>query len=121
MIETMEEYHGIGLAAPQVHEGVRLFVAGLQEDSRSDEDEPAIVPVAFINPEIIPVGSEIDTDWEGCLSIPEFAVRCRATNGCGSARSIARVHASSCRSPIFPRASCSTKTIISTACCSSIG
>lgn len=72
MLETMEEYHGIGLAAPQVHEGIRLFVAGLQEDSRSDEDEPAIVPVALINPEIIPVGSEIATDWEGCLSIPDI-------------------------------------------------
>ena len=28
MIETMGEYHGIGLAAPQVHEGVRIFIAG---------------------------------------------------------------------------------------------
>lgn len=72
MIDTMEEYHGIGLAAPQVHEGVRLFIAGIQEDSRSDEDEPAIVPVALINPEIIPVGTEIANDWEGCLSIPDI-------------------------------------------------
>ena len=31
MFETMREYAGIGLAAPQVHEGVRLFVAGLSE------------------------------------------------------------------------------------------
>ena len=29
MIETMHEYHGVGLAAPQVHEGLRLFVAVL--------------------------------------------------------------------------------------------
>ena len=28
MFETMNEYHGVGLAAPQVHAGVRLFVAG---------------------------------------------------------------------------------------------
>ena len=28
MIETMHEYHGVGLAAPQVHESLRLFVAG---------------------------------------------------------------------------------------------
>src|SRR5207244_1848255 len=72
MIETMEEYHGIGLAAPQVHEGVRLFIAGLQEDSRSDDDEPAIVPVALINPEIIPAGTEMSPDWEGCLSTPNI-------------------------------------------------
>ena len=31
MIETMEEYHGIGLAAPQVHGSVRIFIAGLEE------------------------------------------------------------------------------------------
>ena len=31
MIETMSEYHGIGLAAPQVHEGVRIFIAGMQD------------------------------------------------------------------------------------------
>ena len=29
MIDTMTEYHGVGLAAPQVHESVRIFVASL--------------------------------------------------------------------------------------------
>jgi peptide deformylase len=72
MIETMEEYHGIGLAAPQVHEKVRIFIAGVQEDARSDEDDPEIVPVAMINPEIVPLGSEVVSDWEGCLSIPDI-------------------------------------------------
>jgi peptide deformylase len=72
MVETMEEYHGIGLAAPQVHEGVRIFIAGMQEDSRSDDDEPAIVPVPIVNPEVAPVGTELVTDWEGCLSIPDI-------------------------------------------------
>jgi peptide deformylase len=57
MIETMEEYQGIGLAAPQVHEGVRVFIAGLQEDARSDDDDPAIVPVPLVNPEIAPVAA----------------------------------------------------------------
>ena len=32
MIETMIEYRGVGLAAPQVHEGIRLFVASLDAD-----------------------------------------------------------------------------------------
>jgi peptide deformylase len=71
MVETMEEYHGIGLAAPQVHEGLRIFIAGLQDETRS-EDESAIVPVPLINPEIIPAGNEMATDWEGCLSIPDI-------------------------------------------------
>jgi len=72
MIETMEEYQGIGLAGPQVHEGLRIFIAGLQEEATSEEDEPAIVPVAIVNPEIVPIGSEMVTDWEGCLSIPDI-------------------------------------------------
>ena len=71
MIETMEEYHGVGLAAPQVHERVRIFIAGFEEDGDS-EGETAIIPVPFINPEVASVGSEKVADWEGCLSIPEI-------------------------------------------------
>jgi peptide deformylase len=71
MIETMEEYNGIGLAAPQVHEGLRLFIAGL-EASSGDENETTVVPVPFINPEVTAVGHEQATDWEGCLSIPDI-------------------------------------------------
>jgi peptide deformylase len=72
MIETMVEYHGVGLAAPQVHEDLRLFVASLDHD---DAGESAPKPIAIINPEITPVGSEIDEDWEGCLSIPDIRGR----------------------------------------------
>jgi peptide deformylase len=72
MIETMVEYHGVGLAAPQVHEGVRLFVATLDQVGE-DEAEPS--PIAIINPEITPVGSDIVEDWEGCLSIPDIRGR----------------------------------------------
>jgi peptide deformylase len=68
MMDTMEEYNGVGLAAPQVHEGLRLFVASLDVE-RGEEPSP---PVALINPEITPVGSEIVDDWEGCLSIPDI-------------------------------------------------
>ena len=72
MLETMNEYHGVGLAAPQVHEGVRLFVAAL--DAEADEGERH-EPLAIINPEIIPVGSDVVEDWEGCLSIPDIRGR----------------------------------------------
>ena len=67
MIETMLEYHGVGLAAPQIHEGLRLFVAALDVD----EEGPAAEPVVMINPEIVPVGNDTVEDWEGCLSIPD--------------------------------------------------
>ena len=72
MIDTMTEYHGVGLAAPQVHEGVRIFVASLDS---GDDDEEESEPIAVINPEIVVVGSEVVEDWEGCLSIPDVRGR----------------------------------------------
>jgi peptide deformylase len=72
MIETMVVYHGVGLAAPQVHESLRLFVASLDHD---DLDESPSKPIAIINPEITPLGSEVEEDWEGCLSIPDIRGR----------------------------------------------
>src|SRR5688500_8624974 len=67
MIDTMHEYHGVGLAAPQVHEGVRVFVGLLDE-----EPGPETEPTALINPEIVPNGSATEEGWEGCLSIPDI-------------------------------------------------
>ena len=72
MLETMAEYHGVGLAAPQVHEGLRIFVAALdaKEDGESDDE-----PLAVVNPEITVVGGDVVEDWEGCLSIPDIRGR----------------------------------------------
>jgi peptide deformylase len=67
MIDTMHEYHGVGLAAPQVHEGLRVFVALLDEDPDA-KSEAAVI----INPEIAPNGSAVEEGWEGCLSIPDI-------------------------------------------------
>jgi peptide deformylase len=67
MIDTMHEYHGVGLAAPQVHEGLRLFVALLDEDPGPKSETTVIV-----NPEITPSGSTKEEGWEGCLSIPDI-------------------------------------------------
>jgi peptide deformylase len=70
MIETMVEYRGVGLAAPQVHQGLRLFVASLDAG-----DEESGRPYVIVNPEVIPVGSDVEDDWEGCLSIPDIRGR----------------------------------------------
>jgi peptide deformylase len=78
MFETMHEYHGVGLAAPQVHESLRLFVAGFppSRDRKEDEDEADRFPeVVLINPEVRPEGTETIEDWEGCLSIPDIRGR----------------------------------------------
>lgn len=60
MAETIEDAGGIGLAAPQVHVGLRLFVWRTGAGGVS----------ALINPELEQVGDETDVAWEGCLSIP---------------------------------------------------
>ena len=76
MIETMHEYHGVGLAAPQVHESVRLFVAVLDAREPVHNDADADVePVVLINPDITVVGTDVGEDWEGCLSIPNIRGR----------------------------------------------
>jgi len=78
MFQTMKEYNGVGLAAPQVHESVRLFVAGFPPRPGDDEeeDEDVRVPLmVLVNPEITPLGEATVEDWEGCLSIPEIRGR----------------------------------------------
>ena len=74
MLETMKEYGGIGLAAPQVHEGVRIFVAGVREaDVVTPMDDEVEMPyIALINPELTPIGPTVVSAWEGCLSIPDI-------------------------------------------------
>jgi peptide deformylase len=74
MIETMHEYHGVGLAAPQVHGVVRIFVAAINP---GDEEPlpPDSDPMVFVNPVITPVGQDLFEDWEGCLSIPDLRGR----------------------------------------------
>jgi len=70
MIETMYEYDGVGLAAPQIHVGLRLAVLEVPE---SDERTRAAVPLTVLaNPEITPLGPEKAIGWEGCLSIAEL-------------------------------------------------
>ena len=69
LFETMNEYAGIGLAAPQVHQSLRLFIAGV------DDPDGGLPPVVMINPEIEPLGTAEEEDWEGCLSIPDIRGR----------------------------------------------
>jgi len=85
MIDTMTEYHGVGLAAPQVHEGLRIFVASLDA---GDDVEQQAEPHVIINPEISVVGSDIVEEWEGCLSIPDVRGRVPRAREIKSARSI---------------------------------
>ena len=66
MLETMYDAPGIGLAAIQVGEPLRMLVIDLSRD-----DEPA-APQVFINPEIVEKGDAASVYEEGCLSIPDY-------------------------------------------------
>jgi peptide deformylase len=69
MFDTMYSSEGVGLAAPQVGQSIRVFVL---DTTSEDEDEPAGIKRAFINPEIL---EKFGDSWvmnEGCLSVPEI-------------------------------------------------
>jgi peptide deformylase len=71
MTETMEDAPGVGLAAPQVHVPLRLFVFRVpQARSSGEADDTAVGNSVLINPEIEFVGEDVRPRWEGCLSIP---------------------------------------------------
>ena len=62
MFDTMYAEEGVGLAAPQIGEGIRLIVV--------DAREEGVEPFALINPRILDMSPDTDRAEEGCLSIP---------------------------------------------------
>ena len=70
MIETMHEYDGVGLAAPQIHVPLRLAVLEVAASDRRSED--AVPLTVLVNPTLTPIGDETVDGWEGCLSIPDL-------------------------------------------------
>ena len=66
MSETMIDYNGIGLAAPQVHISKRIFI--FRNPDQEEGQKINITPL--INPVFNPTSKETEDDWEGCLSIP---------------------------------------------------
>jgi len=67
MLEVMYDEPGIGLAAPQVGESVRLIVL----DTDWTEEDAARNPIVLVNPEIVEREGKI-TWTEGCLSVPDY-------------------------------------------------
>ena len=70
MFETMYAAPGIGLAAIQVAQPLRLITMDLAKKSEEGESTPQ--PRVFINPEILSSSEETSVYEEGCLSIPEY-------------------------------------------------
>ena len=77
MLDTMVDANGVGLAAPQVGEDIRLAVVDVSHDPEcvtflkvngEDADLESIMPLIFINPELV-FSQEKESGMEGCLSI----------------------------------------------------
>ena len=69
MLDTMKEASGAGLAANQIGVLKRVVVFGFDKNPRYPDRDPLPTTI-LINPEILPVGNEMDEGWEGCLSVP---------------------------------------------------
>ena len=74
MIETMHEYEGVGLAAPQVHVSKQVAVIEAKDNRRYPGEAPIPLTV-LINPRIFGMSKRQLADWEGCLSVNEFRGR----------------------------------------------
>ncbi|HAQ20278.1 MAG TPA: peptide deformylase [Prolixibacteraceae bacterium] len=69
MFETMYNSDGVGLAAPQVGQAIRIFIL---DTTQVEEDEMPGLKKAFINPEILEKSGDEWVMNEGCLSLPEI-------------------------------------------------
>src|SRR5260370_1867848 len=71
MVETMREYSGVGLAAPQIHLSLQIAVLEVAHHPRYPE-MPSVPLTFLINPSVAVLDQTPIDDWEGCLSIPEM-------------------------------------------------
>lgn len=69
LISTVKDVDGVGIAAPQVYEPLRIFILASHPSTRYPH-APTMKPTAIINPKIVEDSGILVKDWEGCLSIP---------------------------------------------------
>lgn len=70
MQETMAAVNGAGLAAPQIGVNLQLVIFGSTAVNPRYPDRPLVPRTVLINPVIMPLGTQEEEDWEGCLSVP---------------------------------------------------
>jgi peptide deformylase len=70
LFETMDEYEGIGIAAPQVGVAIQLAIIGIAEENPRYPDQAASKTYIVINPTITVLDETTQGFWEGCLSVP---------------------------------------------------
>ena len=69
MRDTMAHLNGAGLAAPQIGVGLRVVIFGVKSNPRYPDVEE-VPDTVLINPQLEPLGTEMEEGWEGCLSVP---------------------------------------------------
>ena len=69
MRDTMQALNGAGLAAPQIGVDLQVVIFGVDANPRYPQAEP-VPHTVLINPELEPIGEELEEGWEGCLSVP---------------------------------------------------
>ena len=70
MVDTLRDYGGVGLAAPQINESVRLAVIEIPGGATRYGEVPPMPLTAFVNPEVRVLDDAPSGVWEGCLSVP---------------------------------------------------
>ncbi|TYK64935.1 peptide deformylase [Colwellia echini] len=71
MMNAVSIAGGVGIAAPQIHHSLRIFIMCSKPNARYP-DAPLMEPTAIINPEILHASTEKTKGWEGCLSVPSI-------------------------------------------------
>jgi peptide deformylase len=69
MRDTMAHLNGAGLAAPQIGVGLRVVIFGVSANPRYPKAEE-VPDTVLVNPVLTPLASDMEEDWEGCLSVP---------------------------------------------------
>jgi|SRR5690349_21678357 len=69
MNDTMHALNGAGLAAPQIGVDLQVVIFGVEANPRYPNAEP-VPQTVLINPELAPIGEDMEEGWEGCLSVP---------------------------------------------------
>ena len=70
MVDTLHDYGGIGLAAPQIGESLRLAIIEIAGGPSRYGDLDSVPLTVFINPSIEVLDNAVAGYWEGCLSVP---------------------------------------------------
>jgi peptide deformylase len=70
MLDTMRAANGAGLAAPQIGVDAQLVIFGTDAVNPRYPDAPVVPRTVLINPVITALDTEIESGWEGCLSVP---------------------------------------------------